>query len=166
MGPDHRGSLKQSPVGGGEAIESRGEHLLHRRRNLQASDRPHQSVVAALTSRVPVSTSARTLSSRKSGFPSVHSTRAARRDAKASFLPRRLVDQFVRALDRQRIDAELGVGGLPGPWMLMLGAKRRQQQDALLGEPSHERLEHRLRFGVDPVRILHDDEKRLAPAKQ
>ncbi len=36
-------------IGGGEAIDTRGEHLLHRRRNLQASDRPHQPVVAALT---------------------------------------------------------------------------------------------------------------------
>ena len=55
-----------------EPVDARRQHRLHRGRDLDGWQRPRQPIAASLADAgTPISTSARTLSSRKNGFPSV-----------------------------------------------------------------------------------------------
>ena len=66
---DHRGRLQQLLLLWRQPVDARRQDRLHRRRDLQRLHRPRQPVRSALPASAPVSTSVRTVSSRKNGLP-------------------------------------------------------------------------------------------------
>src|SRR5262249_30842262 len=69
--------------------------------------------------------------------------------------------ELLRALRRQWVEAELGVGCLAAPGVLILGAVVDQKAEPGRREALDEAVEHGLRLGVDPVKILDHQEQRL-----
>ena len=66
---DDRCLLQETLLGGGERVDAGGEHRLDGGRDLDARQWPRQPVVAARALEYARSTSARTISSAKNGFP-------------------------------------------------------------------------------------------------
>ena len=69
--------------------------------------------------------------------------------------------ELLRALRRQRVEAELGVGGLAAPGVLILGAVVDQEAERRRPEALDQAVEQRLRLGVDPVEIFDHEEQGL-----
>ena len=74
-----------------------------------------------------------------------------------------LDEQAARALEWERVDAELTVVGLARPSMLILGAVARDEEQRGGGQALHEAVEPRLRLRVDPVEVLEEQHERLLP---
>ena len=67
-------------------------------------------------------------------------------------------------LRRERIEPELRVIGLAAPRVLVLRTVANEKQSTMAREALDQSVEHRLRFGVDPVEILEHEDDRLAAA--
>jgi len=70
-----------------------------------------------------------------------------------------VVEQLVGGPLRERIHPELGVERLAGPSMPILGAVRDDDQDASRRHDADEGVDGHLGIGVDPVRVLQDDDQ-------
>jgi len=73
-------------------------------------------------------------------------------------VPQERLEEGVSARRRQRVEPELGIGGLTPPAVLVLRAVVDQQEDPSGGEALDQRIEQGLRFGIDPVQILKDQQ--------
>ena len=71
-----------------------------------------------------------------------------------------IVEELRGALRRQGIDAQLGVEALASPTMLVLRPVREQEQHMSGRQAVDEAVQQRLRLGIDPVRVLEDEEQR------
>ena len=133
---------------GGEAVDAGGEDRLDRGRHLDASraaapgDRPPRSPTSAR-----VSTSVRTLSSRKNGLPSVRSISRRLSGPRLGSSPSSACEQFVGALGGQRVEPELAVVGLAAPAVLVFGPVVDQEQQARRRQALDQAVEQRLRLG-------------------
>ena len=107
----------------------------------------------------PVSTSVRTVSSRKNGLPRFTSICVSGASPGSGAEQRR--QQFRRALGGQGVEPELGVGRLAPPAVLVLGAVVHQEQEAGGAKALHEAVEQGLGLAVDPVQVLEDHQQRL-----
>ena len=108
-----------------------------------------------------VSTSVRTLSSRKKGLPSVRSISRRLSGSKPRVVPEQGVEQLFGALGRQGVDAELPVVGLAAPGVLVLRSVVHEEQQAGGRQALDQAVEQRLGLGVDPVQVLEDQQERL-----
>ena len=76
-------------------------------------------------------------------------------------VPHERLEEGVSARRRQRVEPQLGVGGLAAPAVLVLRAVV-DQHEALGGrEALDQRIEQGLRFGIDPVQILEHQQQGL-----
>ena len=75
------------------------------------------------------------------------------------------IEKHVRVLRRQRVEAELTVGRLVAPGVLMLRAVVDQKAEPRGREALDEAVEERVRLGVDPLEILEDKKQRLSPIR-
>ena len=75
--------------------------------------------------------------------------------------PEQARQQIVRALRRQRVDAELPVVGLAAPPVLVFGAVVGEQQQPGRRQALDEAVEQGLGLGVDPVQVLDEQHERL-----
>ena len=100
--------LQQAFLGGGQGVDTRGEHRLHRGRDLDArrTAAPGDSSPRAPSS-TPVSTSDRTISSMKNGFPLARSTRKLFSGRQARIGAQQGLKEFRKALAGQRIQPQL-----------------------------------------------------------
>ena len=64
-------------------------------------------------------------------------------------------------LGRQRVESDLGIGGLAPPAVLVLRAIGNEEQEASRREALDEDVEARLRLGVHPVEVFHHHEQGL-----
>src|SRR5262249_40870781 len=69
--------------------------------------------------------------------------------------------QLTRGLRRQRVEPQLTVHAPASPAVPVLGTVIDEQEQPGRREAFGEDIEERLRFGVDPVEILEDEEQRL-----
>src|SRR5262245_37547240 len=69
--------------------------------------------------------------------------------------------QLLGTLRRQGIDPELEVVGLAPPPVLVLGSVVGEEQDTGRRQTVHEAVEQRLGLGVDPVKVLEDQQQGL-----
>jgi hypothetical protein len=106
-----------------------------------------------------VSTSVRTVSSRKNGFPRLDQELLQRREP--GIVAEERIQHLSGALGRERVQPHLAVGRLAAPGVLVLGTVIHEQQHARPPEALDQAVEQRLRLTVDPVEILEDQEERL-----
>ena len=110
----------------------------------------------------PVSTSVRTLSSRKNGLPSVRSISRRLSGSRARSVAEQRVEQLLGALGRQRVDPELACSSSCCPQRVpVLGPVVHQEQDPRRRQALDQAVEQRLGLGVDPVEVLEDQQERL-----
>ncbi len=105
---------------------------------------------------MPVSTSVRTLSSRKNGLPSVRSIRSGISGRMLGIGAEQGAEQLGGARLGQGIDARLAVVRLAAPAVAILRAVVHEEQEAGGGQALDQAIEDGLGLGVDPVQILED----------
>ena len=150
----------------GQPIDPRRQHGLHRGRD---RDRRSTGCVRRYRPRSPastlVSTSIRTISSRKNGLPCPTRSCLSGRSTGIVGAEQR-VEQRPGALGRQRVQAHLAVDGSCRPTVCRYsGSIGHEQQDARGHHAVDEAVEDLLGLGVDPVEVLDDQAQRLSPAR-
>ena len=106
-----------------------------------------------------VSTSVRTVSSRKNGFPRF--TRSCLSGARPGSSPRSASSRSPALSTRERVQPQLTVGCLATPAVLVLGPVVHEEQQAGRAQALDEAVEEGLSLAVDPVEILDDQEEGL-----
>ena len=71
------------------------------------------------------------------------------------------IEERMGAVRRQRVEAELTVGRLVAPGVLVLGAIVDQQAEPRGREGLDEAVEERLRLGIDPLEVLEHEKQGL-----
>src|SRR5204862_4419752 len=74
------------------------------------------------------------------------------------------MEELDRTLGRERVEAQLAVVGLASPAMLVLGPVVGQEERPGRGQALDQAVEQGLRFGVDPLQVLNEQQERLNPA--
>src|SRR5262245_6744698 len=144
-----------------EAIDAGRQDRLHGGRNRQALDRSREPVGAARADQHS------RLDQRPHALLKVERIRLRPLDQETPeggqgvIGAQERIEQLVRALRRQRIDAELAVVCLASPWMAVLRPVVDEEQQARRREALDETVEQRLCLPVDPVQVLEDQDERL-----
>ena len=110
---DDGGDLQQVFVFRREPVDARRQHHLDRGRDLDRLDRLRQPILARSPASAFVSTSVRTVSSRKNGLPRL--TRSCLSGASAGIVAEERIQQLSGALGRERVQPHLAVGRLARP---------------------------------------------------
>src|SRR4030095_16451913 len=95
----------------------------------------------------------------KNGFPRF--ARQLLERGESAVLSQERIQQFLRALGRQRIQPQLAVTCLAAPSVLIVWTVVHQQQQTRGPQTVDQTVEQRLCFAVDPMQILEDQEQRL-----
>ena len=79
-----------------------------------------------------------------------------------------MMQKVLRRVGGERVDADVPEEGLARPTVPVLRPERDEQENARGDEAVDEAIQQRLRFAVDPLQILHEDEERRfdAPAHE
>ena len=113
-----------------------------------------------------ISTRARTLSSRKSGLPSVRSMSRCPDRVQRRIVAQQRLQELAGGVGRQGIDPELPVVALVAPGLLILGPVVHREQDGRGRQALDEGIQQPLGLGVDPVEILENQDQRLRAASR
>ena len=75
--------------------------------------------------------------------------------------PEQVLQEGIRAGERQGVQADLGVVGFTAPAVLILRTVSHQEHKTCWGQAIDEAIEQGLRLRIDPVQVLTDQQQRL-----
>ena len=146
--------LQQSLVRLGQPVDTCDEHRAHRGGNLDGGERLRQTIAVTLAhERSGLDQDPHALFEKERiALRSLDEQRLHGREL--GIAPQQHVEQLFGVVLWQRLDADLGVLALRAPGVGVLGPIVHQQQDARVRDRVDERVEHRLRFRVDPMKVF------------
>ena len=153
---DDGGRLKEALVLGWQPVDTGGEDRLSRRRDLPCLGRLRQSIGPAIPDQRPGLHQGLHRLLEEEGVAFGPLDQHALEALEALVLAQERGEQLFSALERQRIDPELGVVGLARPGVLVLGTVVDDEQDARGRQAFDQGIEQRLALGVDPVEVGND----------
>jgi hypothetical protein len=159
--PDHRRRLQERLVPGRQPVDAGRQHGLHRGRDLDGRQGPHEAIGAALAGEGPG------LDERPHALLQEERVALRPRDQpaleriEAGVGPEQGVEELLRVIVRQGVQPELRVVRATAPGVLILRPVVHEEQQPGGRQAFDEPIEQRLGLGVDPVEVFEDDQQRL-----
>jgi hypothetical protein len=158
---DDRAALEQVFLFRRKAIHAGGQNRLDRRRHPRDLEGTLQAI------RTPLADQGLRLDEcldallNEERIPFGQLDQGTRHWAEARIIPEERPQQLVGVLRGQWVEPQLAVVGLAAPRVLVIRPIVHEEKSPSGGETLDEPVEQRLGLGIDPVKILEDDEDRL-----
>ena len=166
--PDDGRGLKQVFLLAAEQVDTAGQHALHRVGNAQVvQGRGERHAAQPVRQDALVEQGADHLfdeERRALGLVQDEALERVEGDGRADRIPEQRVDQFPRVVHAQGVQPELAVVGLAAPVVAVARPVVGQQHDRGGRHAVGQRVEERLRLGVQPLQILEDQQQRAIAA--
>ncbi len=162
---DDRGCLQQALLGRWQAVDPCRQHRLHGRRHLHGWQGLRQVIGPTRADQHPGLHQSAHAFFQEEGIALRARDEELEERRQGRVVPEEPVQQFLGTRGGERVEPELGVGRLTAPVMVVFGTVVDEEHEAGRRQAVDQAVQERLRLGVDPVQVLHDQEQGLDLAR-